>query len=267
MYHFLQVREAQEVLCDETRRQEYDIKYRAIRLQWVQYRKEKDAQQAREKLREDEEERVRRKAAEDAAEREAEAKRVRKLAEEKRLAAQRAQREREAEEQSREAGRRAREQQEREARERLQREQEKKAEWEREAKERLRKDKETKAEERSKEAAKKRREQQDREAKERLVQILIEERQNTMRRNWTTIREQAESQNLKSTPVHSPTLNQVESRTPAKCVHPQFGWPRKNGPSNCYFCGKKCAKYSFRCPSCNNNVAACVACKKQRCPY
>jgi hypothetical protein len=246
--------------------------YQAIRLQWVQYRKEKDAQQARDELRNAEKERVRRRAAEDAAKRKAEAERVRKLAEEERLAAQRAereklraQREREAEERSREAGRRAREQQEREARERLQRDQEEKAKQEREAKERLRKEQERKAEERSKEAAKKRREQQDREAKERLVQILIEERQNTIRRSWATIREQAESRNLKSVAVRSPTLDQVESRPPAKCVHPQVGWPRKNGPSNCYFCGKKCAKYSFRCPGCN--VAACGPCKKQRFPY
>jgi curved DNA-binding protein CbpA len=270
-YHFLQVREAQEALCDETRRREYDMIYPFLRLQWVQYRKEKDAQQAREELRNAEKERIRRRAAEDAAKREAEAERVRKLAEEERLAAQRAereklraQREREAEERSREVARRAREQQERKARERLQKDQEKKAQQEREAKERLQKEKERKAEERSQEAAKKWREQQDKQAKERLLQILIEERQDTIRRNWTTIREQAETRNLKSVAARSPTLNQVES-TPAKCIHPQVGWPRKNGPSNCYFCGKNCAKYSFRCPSCN--VAACVPCKKQHCPY
>lgn len=132
-------------------------------------------------------------------------------------------------------------------------------------KDRLRKDKERKAEERSEEAAKKRREQQVREAKERLVQILIEERQDTIRRNWMTMREQAESRNLVPIDIRSPSLNRVESGPPAKCVHPSLGWPRKNGPSSCYFCGNKCAKYSFRCPSCN--VAACVPCKNQRYPY
>lgn len=168
-------------------------------------------------------------------------------------------------ERSREAGRKARERQEREARERIQKDQEKNAEQERVVKDRLRKDKERKAEERSEEAAKKRREQQVREAKERLVQILIEERQDTIRRNWMTMREQAESRNLVPIDIRSPSLNRVESGPPAKCVHPSLGWPRKNGPSSCYFCGNKCAKYSFRCPSCN--VAACVPCKNQRYPY
>ncbi|KAH9206684.1 hypothetical protein DL95DRAFT_450716 [Leptodontidium sp. 2 PMI_412] len=246
------VREAQETLCDEIRRREYDITYPAIQLQWIQYRKEKDFRQARERLRNAEEERVRRRAAEDAIKREAEAERARKVAEEEQLAAQRAereklwaQREREAEERSREAGRKARERQEREARERIQKDQEKKAEQERVVKDLLRKDKERKAEERSEEAAKKRREQQDREAKERLVQILIEERQDTIRRNWMAMREQAESRNLVPIDIRSPSLNRVESGPPAKCVHPSLGWPRKNGPSNCYFCGNKLRALNF----------------------
>lgn len=241
-------------------------------MQWIQYRKEKSTQQAREELRKAEEERVRQKTAEDAAKEKEMIEWERKSAEAQRLAAYRAereklraQREREAEERSREAGRRARQRQEQDARERLQIDQENKAEQEREAKEYLRKDMERKAEERSKEAAKKRRVQQDREAKERLVQILIKERQDNICRNWTTIKEQAESRNLKSVVVPSPALNQVESRLPAKCVHPEVGWPKEKGYSDCYFCGRKCVKYSFRCPSCK--VAACIPCKKQHCPY
>ena len=218
------------------------------------------------------EERIRRRAAEDAARKQVEAENRRRLAEEQRLTALKVERERlraqkevEAEERSREAGRRARERQEREARERLRYDEEKKAEEEREAKERLRKEKERVAEQRSNAAVKQRREQQEKEAKARLVQILVEEREDTIRRNWTKMREQAELRCLKPIGTQSPALSEVRSVPPTNCIHPPIGWARKNGATSYYFCNNRCKKYSFRCPDCN--ISACMACKNQRCSY
>lgn len=267
-----QIREAQEALCDETRRSEYDKNYHLIQLQWLQYRRELDAQQAMKRQREIEEERIRQKAAEETTKRAAEAEKMRKIKEEEQLEAERvtrqklrAQREREAEERSREAGRKAQEQHERDAKERLRKYHERKAEQEREAMERQQKDKERRAEERSKEAGKKMREQQEKEAKERLSQILAEERLGNIRRDWTNLREQAELRNLNSVGSPDLTFDQFESTCLMVCIHPQIGWPRKNGSAHCDFCKKKCAKYSFRCPNCN--IAACIPCKQQRCLY
>jgi len=177
----------------------------------------------------------------------------------------RAQKEIEAEQRSREAGRRAQEQQEREARERLRRAEEKKAQEEQEEMERLRRMKERVAQERSREALKRRQEQQEKEAKERLVQILVEERQDTIRKKWTAMREQAEIQHLQPMKINNPALNGNKSMPPALCIHPQVGWARKNGPAKCSFCDKRCEKYSFRCPNCQ--TSACMPCKKQRCIY
>ncbi|MCJ1396689.1 Cald1p [Xylographa bjoerkii] len=212
------IREAQVALCNELRRREYDRTYPEIRLQWLQHRKEVNAHNLREQLNKVEEERNRRKATEESAKKEAEAERRRKLAEDQRLAALKAEKERlraqkeiRAEERSREAGRRAQERQEREAKERLRRAEEQKAEKEREERECLRRTKEKLAQERSSKALKQRREQQEKEAKERLVQILVEERQDTIRKNWTTMRAQAESRHLQPTEIHTPALNGTKS--------------------------------------------------------
>ncbi|MCJ1479133.1 hypothetical protein MMC13_007817 [Lambiella insularis] len=219
---FRKIKEAEEKLCDESTRREYDQFYPFIRSQWAHYRRETDAQQLKEKLGKDEE-KTQRRSAEESARREVEAEKVRRAAEAARLATLRAEREklraqkeREAEERSREAGRRAREHQEREARERLQRYEDMNAEREREAKQRLWADKNKAAEARSRKVAEQLREQQEREAKERLVQIRVQERLETDRRNWAAMKEQADLRGLNSVGIQSPASNEARSVFPAK---------------------------------------------------
>jgi len=231
---FRKAREAQETLCDEEKRLQYDRQYSRIREEWARYREMQEARRIEE---------VR--AAEEAARRMAEAEKARRVEEEERQATERAEqerlreyKERKAEERSREAARRAREQQEQAA------------------KQRLREHMETEAEARSLEVAKKARERQEIAAKGRLAESKIIERQDALRRNWAQMKERAESQ---------PKLVENDDKMDLECVHPQIGWPRKNGPVLCYFCGSICPKFSFRCPYCD--AAACTLCKKQHCLY
>lgn len=224
--------------------------------------KYESTQEAREEQRRAEEELSRRHWAEESARRKAAAEKARKLAEEQQLAAQREadeilrrMKEVEAERRSREAGRWAREQQEQDA------------------KERLRKVKEMEAEERSGEAAKKARQQQQKAAQDRLLQRVKEEKLESVRKNWGAMKNQADQRGLMPNDVKGPAPNtskkvstsaEPRRRSAPECIHPQLGWMRKNGLSDCYFCGKKCVKYSYRCPECG--ITACEPCKVRQCP-
>ena len=259
-----QVREAYDCLINEAKRSTFDALYFDLRNQWTRYqeqqetrRKEEEQNRADEVARQRraaEAERAWRMEAEQRAVREraerkrktAEAEMARKVEEEKRAARERAERERmreerarQAEERSQEAARRAREEQEQAAKERLHRE------------------KEREAEERSEETARRTRIELERVAQERLKTILIEEKQDAVRRNWAKMREAAECREAE--PAHT-----APPRSPG-CAHPQLGWPRKKGRASCVFCRESCSKWSFRCPECN--VSACLSCKDKYCMY
>lgn len=287
---YSQIREAQELLCDEVKRQNYDRGYPALHSQWIRYRRMKEEMMRQEETEEftatqAEDKRRQRKMAKAAAKERAEAELARKLAEEARLARLEAERkraeaerrraeairvyelaeeerqaalkaeqerlrahkEREAEARFQEAGRRAREEQERQA------------------KEESRREKEQQAEERSKQVAARAREQQEAAATERLAQLLIEERQGTVRKNWTKMREQAEPPHLDPADSEKSTPDDAPIPSSGPCIHPGLGWRRKNGQAICHFCTKRVAKYSFHCPDCD--VAACASCKEQQCQW
>jgi len=225
----------------------------AIRRKEEAERTEKDnfaAREAERKRREDEKEKL---AAEEAAERE-------RLKEQRRL----------AEERSREAIRKARERQEQLAKERLRKQMAEEAEKrafeaakERAEKERLRMLREAEAEKRTLEAAIRAKEEQRKAAEERLAYLRISEKQEVIRNQWARLREQAESREAKSTTTQNePKTDQCMSSGDIECIHPPFGWPRRNGTVNCNFCGKTCFKYSFRCPNCN--ISACQHCKPRQ---
>ena len=231
---------------DKAERAKYDALYFDLQGQWASFRKWQETQRKdEERKRADEEQRAARERAE--LERKAvEAERARRMEEEKRAAREKAERERmreertrQAEERSKEAARRAREQQEQAA------------------KERLRREKEREAEKRSEEAVWKVRIEQERAAQERLKSILIEERQDAIRRNWTKMREAAEHR--EGEPVQP-----APSGSPG-CAHPRLGWPRKKGRAKCVFCKESCPKWSFYCPECN--ASACQSCKHKYCVY
>ncbi|KAH6699613.1 hypothetical protein EV126DRAFT_461021 [Verticillium dahliae] len=224
------IKEAYECLRDKARRLAYDEFYFDLRDQWARYREWQDTQRRNEEQKRAEEdarqrrateaERARRmeaehRAAEERAEQEkkaAEAARAQRMEEENRAATEKEERgrkkderERQAEERSREAARKAREQ------------------HELAAKARLRREKEREAGERSTEVARRNRVERERVAKGRLKNTLIQEKQDTIRHNWATMRAAAERQEAERPQARPPT-----SRSP-ECSHPQLGWQRKTG--------------------------------------
>jgi hypothetical protein len=251
-----QIREAQETLCDEVERLEYDSRYHEIRSQWERYRRWQRLQEKKVELEKILEERkaAQREEIRRAAEQEA----VRQAREEQEQRAKerlRQEREMEAEKRSKDVAKRARQEQYRVARERLQKLAEEEArereredmQWAEKKREEAaakwcREQMERQAQVRSELAAKKARERQEQMAKERLAELQMRERQDAIRDKWAHLKQQAEQ--------------------PSSCAHPSIGWPRKNGPTSCRFCGKTCVKYSFRCPECG--IAACATCKTRR---
>lgn len=160
---------------------------------------------------------------------------------------------RKAEQRTHEVARRAREAQERAATERL-------AQHLRTVME-----KEAMAEKRSQEAASRAREAQQHAVTERLAQqlaeeeemarrMMIEKRDEAVRRRWAEMRENLEGGSERVSNCNAGSRN---------CTHnaDKIWWSRKNGRGQYHFCNRVCLKYTFRCPHC---VMACVPCKKQQ---
>ncbi|KAI1204463.1 DnaJ-domain-containing protein [Annulohypoxylon truncatum] len=252
-YEFRKVREAYECLIDAAKRAAYDARYFDLCDQWTRYKQWENYQRKDEERRQaEEEQRAARKRAEQER-KAAEAERMRRMEQERRAAEEKAEnerirreKERQAEERSREAAQRARERQEEAARERIRRE------------------KVREAERRSEEAAKKIRIEQELAAQERLRAILIEEKQQTARRSWAQMREEADRRqaaNRRRTKPAQPAYTRLN-----ECFHhPDLGWVMKNGPANCVFCGVTRVKWSFRCPECS--APACPTCKARYCLF
>ncbi|QDS68632.1 hypothetical protein FKW77_001564 [Venturia effusa] len=203
-HEFRRTREAYEVLRDSSKRLMYDKHYPQLRDQWVQYRAWQETQHRREERRRQAEEARRlaeeKQAAKELAEQEAKAaeeREARRKAEAERHAREKELKERLAEERSREAARKARERQEQTARARLHLQ------------------KQMEAERRSEEAMQRARLEREIAAEERLKTIRIEEKQDAVRQNWTSMREAAEHRQAEP-------KQPVTQHHAADCVHPRL---------------------------------------------
>ncbi|KAI0399445.1 hypothetical protein F4802DRAFT_36943 [Xylaria palmicola] len=235
---FRKIQEAYEILSDTIKRSQYDRTYIDVQAAWDRYHENQ------EKQRRHKQERAAAARAEESR-KAAEEERLRQERERRKAAEEEARREKLREEKARQAELRSREAQRKAWEER-----------QRAAEDRIRAQKEAAAEVRSREVAERMRAEQERAAHERLRLARLEERQDAARRTWANLRAGS------STDENS---NRPHQRSRSECIHPEFGWPKRNGQAVCASCGIVRRKWAFHCPECG--MIACPECKSRACLF